>query len=401
MDWYLHDETPPGVHICYFTDSLQPSGVGVHLLNLLRWLDLTRFQVSLVCPGTEDGWRLMTRAARLGASIYPMTVREQSDEPAIRRLVALLQRENVAIFHSQVGISWEGMTGLRAAHRAGVPVRIVTEHLPYLLTHPGQVAEHWVTTPLAHRVITVSEAARRSFVLRGYPEDQFICIHNGIEPLRRRSPQECAGLRQALGVPSQAPLLLTVARMTPQKGYDVLLEAVPQILRHYPDAYFAWVGEGPEREALSTRAHDMGVASAVHFLGHRDDVPALMSAADLLILPSRFEGHPIAALEALSLGLPVVGTRVCGMDEAVADGETGLLVDPEHPEALAAAIVELLGDPARRQRMSEAGRARIHERFTARLMARATMELYEQLLAAHLPHYRLLRTESTLAARAG
>ncbi|MCL6596316.1 MAG: glycosyltransferase [Firmicutes bacterium] len=373
----------------------------MHLLNLLRWLDLTRFQVSLVCPGTEDGWRLMTRAARMGVSVYPMTVRERSDEPAIRQLVELLRHEGVTIFHSQVGISWEGMTGLRAAHRAGVPVRVVTEHLPYLLTHPGQVAEHWETTPLAHRVITVSEAARQSFLLRGYPQDQFICIHNGIEPLRPQSPQECARLRQDLGIAPEAPLLLTVARMTPQKGYDVLLAAVPEVLRRQPNAHFAWVGEGPERETLSAQARELGVDFAVHFLGHRDDVPSLMSAADLLVLPSRFEGHPLVALEALSLGLPVVGTRVCGMEEAIAHGETGLLVEPEQPTALAAAILELLSDPERRRRMGRAGRERIQERFTARLMARATMALYDQLLAEHLPQHQLLRTSSPFAAPAG
>ncbi|MDI7276635.1 MAG: glycosyltransferase family 4 protein [Anaerolineae bacterium] len=401
MSWYTHDEAPAAVHICYFTDSLHPSGVGVHLLNLLRWLDLTRFQVSLVCPETEDGWRLMTRAARLGATIHPMTVRDHWDHAAAQRLVDLLRSEGVAIFHSQVGISWEGMTGLRAAHRAGVPVRVVTEHLPYLLTHPGQVAEHRETTPLAHRVITVSEEARRSFLLRGYPEGQFICIHNGIEPLRPPATGTGTRARAELGVAPEAPVLLTVARMTPQKGYDVLLAAAPAVLARYPDAQFVWVGEGPEREALAAGARDLGVAHAVRFLGHRDDVPSLMSAADLLVLPSRFEGHPIVALEALSMGLAVVGTRVCGMEEAVADGETGLLAEPEQPEALSAAIVELLADPSRRERMGQAGRLRVHRHFTARLMAKATMDLYDELLAEHLPRPYRLPGAATLAEHAG
>jgi glycosyltransferase involved in cell wall biosynthesis len=382
---HVHPPEPmPGAHICFFTDSLEPSGVGVHLLNLMRWLDPARFQMSLVCPGSEGGRRLMTQAAFLGATVHPLTVRSPHDREAIDRLTALLRREGATIFHSQVGISWEGLVGLRAAHDAGVPVRIVTEHLPYLLTHPGQVADHRRTIQLADRVITVSEGSRRTFLARGFPSEQFLCIHNGIELPRPRAPGEARLVRQALGLTAEAPLLVTVARLTRQKGHDVLLAAAPAILARHPAACFAWIGEGPEEAALSVRAADLGVSHAVRFLGHRDDVPALLAAADLLVLPSRFEGHPLAVLEALAGGLPVVGTRVCGLDEAVVDGQTGLLVEPERPQELAGAVLELLADPLRRRRMGRQGRRLVAGRFHARLMARATMALYDQLLAEKL-----------------
>ncbi len=369
-----------GVHICFFTDSLELSGVGVHLLNLMRWLDPARFQMSLVCADTEDGRRLLTRAARLGAEVYALSVRDRGDHASIGRLRDLLQREHVTIFHSQVGISWEGMLGLRTAHEARVPVRVVTEHLPYLLTHPGQVMEHWETTKLAHRVITVSEGSRRSFLAQGYPSERFVCIHNGIELPRRRSAREGRQVRQALGLSADTPLLLTVARLTSQKGHDVLLAAAPAILARYPEACLACVGVGPELPKLAAQAQELGVGNAVRFLGHRDDVPALLAAADLFVLPSRFEGHPLAALEALAMGLPVVGTRVCGLDEAVISGETGLLVEPDQPEALAAAVIELLGAPERCRRMGQAGRRLVGERYNARRMAWATMALYDLLL---------------------
>jgi len=380
MSWQERREAATGVHICYFTDSLEPSGVGAHLLNLMRWLDPARYQMSLVCAESEGGWRLMARAARLGAEVYPLSVRDLHNQEAIERLRRLLQQEQVAIFHSQVGISWEGMSGLRTAYRAQVPVRIVTEHLPYLLTHPGQVAEHRATTRLADRVITVSEGARASFLAHGYPEAQFVCIHNGIELPPRRSHEGAGRIRQALGVPAGAPFLLTVARLTPQKALDVLLAAIPAVLSRYPRAYFACVGEGPEQLRLLAQARALGIDEAVHFLGHRDDVPALLAAADLFVLPSRFEGHPLAALEALAAGLPVVGTRVCGLDEAVLDGETGRLVEPDQPRALAEAILELLPDADRRARMGEVGRRLVADQYSARRMARATMALYEELL---------------------
>lgn len=375
-------EAPAGAHICFFTDSLEPSGVGMHLLNLMRWLDPARFQMSLVCPDTEGGRRLMARAARLGAEVHPLTVRDRRDGESIERLERLLRAEGAGIFHSQVGISWEGLLGLRLAHQAGVPVRVVTEHLPYLLTHPGQMAEHRETLRLADRVITVSEGSRRTFLDRGYPPEQFVCIHNGIELPPRRPPDATGRVRQELGLGTEAPLLLTVARLTPQKGHDLLLAAAPQLLARYPEACLAWVGEGPERPALERRARELGVAGCVRFLGHRDDVPALMAAADLFVLPSRFEGHPLVVLEALAQELAVVGTRVCGLEEAVVDGEDGLLVEPGRPDQLAAAILALLPDRARRRRMGRAGRARVVELFQARRMARTTMALYEELLAA-------------------
>jgi glycosyltransferase involved in cell wall biosynthesis len=385
-------EPADGVHVCFFTDSLEPSGVGVHLLNLMRWLDPARFRMSLVCPDTEGGRRLMGRAARLGAEVYPLTVREEEGQAPVERLMALLQEECIHLFHSQAGISWEGLLGLRTAYRAGVPVRVVTEHLPYLLTHPGQVADHREAIRLADRVITVSEGSRRTFLARGYPAEQFICIHNGIEPPRPCRPGESRCTRQALGLGPETPLLLTVARMTAQKGHDLLLAAAPRILVDYPQACLGWVGEGPERSRLERRAHELGVAGAVHFLGHRDDVPALMAAADLFVLPSRFEGHPLVVLEAMACGLAVVGTRVCGLDEAVVDGETGLLVEPDQTDALAAAVVALLSSPARRRRMGRAGRRLVRQRFHARTMAAATVALYEELLASK-------RGEGTLRAQ--
>jgi len=374
------DQLATGIHICFFTDSLEPSGLGVHLLNLMRWLSPARFEMSLVCPDTPGGRQLMGRAARLGAVVHPLTVRDRSDQVSIDHLYRILRSEGVTIFHSQVGISWEGMLGLRIAHRAGVPVRVVTEHLPYLLTHPGQVAEHRQTVRLAHRVITVSEGSRHTFLAQGYPAEQFICIHNGIELPPERPLGEARRVRAELGLCPGAPLLLTVARMTWQKGHDALLAAAPRVLARYPQACLAWVGEGPERPRLEAEALALGVAGSIRFLGQREDVPALLGAADLFVLPSRFEGHPLSALEALASGLPVVGTRVCGLDEAVADGETGLLVEPDRPEELAAAILELLGDGDLRHRMGRAGRQQVATRFTARAMARATAQLYESLL---------------------
>jgi glycosyltransferase involved in cell wall biosynthesis len=187
-------------------------------------------------------------------------------------------------------------------------------------------------------------------------------------------------MRRALGLPPQAPVILTVARFAPQKGHQVLLEAIPTVLAHQPAAQFLWVGDGPLLPALRARAKSLGVGNHLHFLGRRDDVPELLGAADLFVLPSRFEGLPLAVLEAMAAGLPVVGTQVCGTQEAVADGRTGQLVPPDDPPALANAITALLSQPALAARFGAAGQQRFARLFGAGRMAQETADLYGELL---------------------
>jgi glycosyltransferase involved in cell wall biosynthesis len=184
-------------------------------------------------------------------------------------------------------------------------------------------------------------------------------MHNPVD-LSRFRPVDAAtrrAVREALGIEWDVPVVICVARFDPVKGVDVLIDAWREIASTIPQAMLLLVGDGPLREALAQRIRANGLNTSVRFLGYRSDVEAVLRAADLCVVPSRSEGFSLAALEAMATGLPVVATGVGGLPEVVKDGETGVLVEPENPPALAKAVIRLLADPTLRSEVAAAALA--------------------------------------------
>ena len=362
--------------VCLFTDSQEPSGLGEHMLALATALARV-WDVAVVCPPTRAGLSLLARGREAGLVAQALNVRNTASEAD---LVAWLQARPVDVFHCHAGVGWEGHHGIYAARAAGVPVVVRTEHLPNVLTQPSQRADHARVVDLVDLVVCVSDGVRASFVSAGIPERKLRAIPNGIRPRCLRPDR--LGLRRQLGLRPSARIVLTVGRLVEQKGYDVLLRAAPRIAAEYPEAVLAWVGVGPLEHELRAVVEGLGLEARVRLLGRRRDVPAILAASDVLVLPSRFEGLPIVALEAMAAGVPVVGTRVCGTAEVVVDGQTGRLVDPDDPDALADAVLAVLGDPGLAARWGRAGRQRVVARFGVSRMAAETAGLYDELLDA-------------------
>ncbi|MBB4636651.1 glycosyltransferase family 4 protein [Longimicrobium terrae] len=366
-------------HVCLITDSLEPSGVGRHMLTLARALRRTH-RVSLVCPPSAEGDRLLARAAAAGINAAAITVRAAWDE---QPFAEWMRSNDVGLLHVHAGVGWEGHHAVYTGPLAGIPV-IRTEHLPYVITDDKQRGEHAAVAARCARIICVSRAARDSYAAAGFPPRVLRVVHNGIA--RPRPPRRSADeMRAELDLPADARILLTVARFTEQKGHAHLMDAVPAIMAAEPRARFVWVGDGPLRASMEESARRMGISDAVRITGSRDDVPELMGAAELCILPSLFEGLPLVALEAMAAGVPVIGTDVCGTAEAVREGRTGRLVPAGDASALARAIGGALADPAALARWSRAGRARVRGRFTAERMAARTAIIYRAALAEHAP----------------
>jgi glycosyltransferase involved in cell wall biosynthesis len=167
-----------------------------------------------------------------------------------------------------------------------------------------------------------------------------------------------------------------VARLDEQKGHRYLLEAAVEI----PEAVFVLVGDGPERAALEKQVHQLKLEDRVLFFGFRNDIQNWLSACDLFVLPSLYEGLPIAVLEAMAAGKPVIATDIPGNREAVVDGLTGCLVAPQDPRSLAVAIRSLLADSALRKRMGQAGREIVSQKFSMKEMVRQVTEVYTECL---------------------
>ncbi len=248
---------------------------------------------------------------------------------------------------------------------------VTTLSVYHAVQSPQRPSQLWLNRlnvkRLDARIAVSREAAQRIARMVGLPDGSVRVIHNGvpdvpIKPLER---------------PVSGLIVGSVGRLSREKGYDLLLRALPAL----PDATAILVSDGPEREHLAGLADELGVASRVIMPGWVEDPRSWLSTYDVFVQPSRMESFPLSILEAMLASRPVVATDVGGVSELVVEGETGLLVPPEDPEALAGALGSLLGDPARRQRMGEAGRTRATRDFSLDQMVRSYESLYDELLA--------------------
>lgn len=231
----------------------------------------------------------------------------------------------------------------------------------------------------AARVLCITESvARFHREVVGLPAAKLRVVRYGLDELPAPWPGGAAGPE----LPAGARVLLAVGRLTEQKGLDVAVRALPAIREQLQEAHLVVLGEGPERARLEALARELGVADAVHLPGRAGDVAAWYRRAHVLLHPSRWEGFGLVLLEAMLASVPVVASRVSAIPEIVADDETGLLVPPDDPAALAAATLRAA---AERERLGEAGLARARARFSVAAMAEGTLAVYAEATAAAMP----------------
>ena len=231
--------------------------------------------------------------------------------------------------------------------------------------------------------VAASDAIRHILIGDGIPASRIVVVHDGIDVERLLKTPE-SPVREQFWLPHGAPVIVNVGALVGHKGQRYLIEAMPLVLRQVADGHLVILGEGELRPALEKQIRDLGLEKHAILAGFREDVVSLMRSADLFVMSSVTEGLGSALLDAMALGLAVVGTRAGGIPEAVVHGKTGLLVPPADPAALAAAIVELLTDPARRQALGDAGRARVTERFGVARLVDGTLAAYRRTLGR--PH---------------
>ena len=216
--------------VCLFTDSRDPSGMGVHMLTLAAGLQ-ARYDLAVACPIDSGGRELLARCREQG--LATLAAPRQTDVGSLRDW---LSAHAFDVFHAHAGIGWEGHAAIRAARLAQVPAVIRTEHLPYVLDDARQMREHAQLVPMVDRLIVVSDGVAASFLAAGVPAKKLRVVRNGIGPGRaRRSAWLRAAVRQRSGLPADAHLALTVARLSEQKAHATLLAAIPSVLTSRPD----------------------------------------------------------------------------------------------------------------------------------------------------------------------
>jgi glycosyltransferase involved in cell wall biosynthesis len=373
--------------VVHFTDSIAFGGAEQALLHLLAGLDRKRWRPLLLYHDGAGVAPLLAGAHAANVETraippMPMGVRGAIRMPS---LAALLRQMRPAVFHAHLSWPLACKYGLVAAILARVPAIVATAQL--YVTLPYTLSERWQQRLMAngvHRTIAVSqEVADRLHETFGIPRQQMEIVYNAI-PFERFDRPANPLLRAELAGPGQHPVVLTVARLDDQKGHPTLLEAAA----HLPDLRFVLAGAGNRRAALEAQAADLGIGDRVLFLGHRQDIPDLLASCDLFVLPSLYEGLPLSILEAMAAGKPVIGMAVGGTDEAVIHGETGLLVPPNDPLALAAAMRSLLDDGregcgrALACQLAKAGKERVQHEFSCETMVERVMAIYEEILSS-------------------
>ncbi len=345
----------PALHVAYLADGLQKRGYDTTLVagTLARGEDSMAFVADGL--GVEH-----THTAKAGT---------------VGRVAALLagSRRPPIIVHTFHGHVLRGYFG---------PVRSLLFRL----------LERWLAARTT-ALVAVSPQVRNDLVALGVaPPERFVVIRLGIELDERVAPGEDGRLesRRYLGIPGDRFTVGWIGRMTGVKRTDDVLVAFKRLRDGGVDACLCMVGDGPERELLERRAHELGVMRDTLFVGYQEDVAPFYAAFDALVLPSGNEGTPVSAIEALAAGRPVVATRVGGVPDVVREGEDGFLVDAGDTKQLAERLAELARDPALRERLGEQGRARVLPRYAVERLVDDVDRLYRSLLAAS----RKARTEA-------
>jgi len=345
------------------------------VFNLMRGLRARGHQVEAV---TLPGSALAQRCLEEGLAAVPLRMRSDADLPAAMRLARHLRRNPADILHAQTA---RAHSIALVARMLGAPARLVVSRrldFPIRRTPPNL----WkYRSRFVDGYIAVAGVIRDILVDAGVRPDRVTVINSSIELNRFTDVGDHrADVRRELGIPPGAPLVGNVAALAWHKGQKDLVAAMRPVIDAVPEARLVIVGGGDEREPIERLVRDLGLSDRVVLTGTRRDIPRLLTAFDLFCMPSYLEGLCNSVLEAFAVGVPVVATRAGGLPEIVDHETTGLLAPPRDPAALAAAIVRLLSEPDLAQRVRDAGRRLVRERYGVDRMVASTEAYYRLVL---------------------
>lgn len=303
---------------------------------------------------------------------FAVSLRSEADIASAWRLARIARENRVDILHAHTSHAHT----LACLARGFYPACKVVAHRRVSFPPKGGAINRWKYRA-PDRIVCVSGEVRRVLLDYGLSPQQAVLVHSAVNLDRLAVP---AASRESLGVPEGVPLLVSAGALVGHKDHATLLDAMAEVRKHSPDARLLILGEGPLRSDLEALIQRLGLTQLVQLLGHRDDAPAVLRAADIYVSSSWSEGLGTSVLEGLACGIPVVAAEAGGIPEIVLDGETGWLVPNRNAGALAAAIVECLEHPEEGRRRAAAGRQLVEQQFTVERMVEGNLAVYEDLL---------------------
>jgi glycosyltransferase involved in cell wall biosynthesis len=375
-----------GRRILYIHGIEAIGGAERDLIALLGEVDRQQWEPHVICPGTGpfrnqiNAIAVPTHALSLPPWRKPLAFFQRAS--SVRYLGLLVNQLDPAVIHVN-DIWWVPHTIRAVARHSHISVPIVA-HVRQEI-EPVKVRKYGLDCVDA--VIAISRQVEQSLIEGGVPSRQVRTIYSGIDLSEKRRTQNDQAVRNTINIPNGAVLLGTVANLFPRKGYEIMLKALPAIMRAVPNVHYLIVGSGETDYAdrLKTISQDLGIGDRVHLVGFQELVQPFLAALDLYVHPALMEGFGIAVVEAMAMGKAVVATRVGGLPEVVTHGETGLLVSAGDAGELSRAVVELLQDRPRRERMGSMGVTRAREQFDLKGAVGGIEQVYRDVLAERQP----------------
>jgi len=369
----------PAKKILHIVEDLKAGGLEKILASIVLSLDPSKYDVQVWC--LARGGDIAQELIGKGMSVRILQMKSYHNSLNIVRLGLAMKRERFLLVHTHGYFA--GTFGRLAAILARIPVIITHVHSTYYDYGKRNLLIERFLSFFTDRVICISQAVERFVSVNERIRSEKTClIYNAVAPpdqllndhLRKQ-------IRVSLGFDAEAIVIAVVASLTANKGHRILLTAFKEAFGSHPSIRLLIVGDGPLRKHLETATRQLMLDHAVVFTGIRQDVFSLLQTSDILVLPSQDrEGLGVALIEAMAVGLPVIGTDLGGIPEVIEDGENGFLVSPGSSEQLAEALKKLVNDQALRTVMGHRGRQMYEEKFALSRMIRQIETLYDHFL---------------------
>lgn len=368
------------IKVAHVITGLGIGGAERFLRTLAVAVDRTKYDLHFYCIVT--GGKLIPEFEKLGYNVQVIPCYNWERKIPFRfvlsniwKLIRIFRREKFDIVHTHLYRA--NMIGRIAALLAGTPFIYATEHNTNAWKKPVDIFWDKLLARFTNKIITVSEYVRYFTINQERLEPKKVStLWHGIWIRDFDEVNSRLETRGRLEIHSDQPVIGTIGRLVPQKGYNFFIEAMPTILNKFPDSQFMIVGDGPLKAELTEQAKYLGLLSNLTFTGFRKDIPYLLKAMDVFSLTSLWEGFGIVLIEAMACSLPVVATNVGPIPEIVIHNETGLLIEPENPAAISKAIIQLLENSQLIRQFGANGRKRVEASFTAEKMIENLEKIY-------------------------
>jgi len=372
--------------IFFYTDTHFYGGAENQMYLLAKFLDKEKYSVTLICSDFEKLKNWTDKFESEGIEVIKLSVFHKHDPRHYSQLKEIIKNRKIDILHIHMWNPASCRYALMLANKYNLPT-IVTEHDPFELTgFKGYIKSKLIRN--IQKIITVSDTNNK-VVSHLFPSlaKKIVTIHNGIDCTWFKS--QLLGLTEGkikefrekiFEINEDYKIILTVAELHERKGIKYLIKAMSGVLEENNKIKLIIVGNGPKYNELKQLAMEEGVINNVLFLGFRKDIPQLMASSDLFVLPSKKEAFGLVLLEAGITRLPIIASKTGGIPEIIENGINGVLIPPENPKKLTRSILEIFNDDFKRNSYIEEGYKKVKNSFDAKIMAKKTQEVYDEVL---------------------